>query len=256
MKGSIEELLNDSISQNGAIHLTLLDPERVSPRKAGIISKAAWKAGTTGIMIGGSTLTSTELLDDVIKLIKKSTKLPVIIFPNNITSVSRYADAIWFMSLLNSTNPYFIIGAQALGAPLIKEMRLETIPMGYLIVGEGGAARIIGQATPIPYDKPEIASIYALAAQYLGMRFFYLEAGSGVNTPIPPTMISLVKRVTESKLIVGGGIRTKEDMFQCVTAGADIVVTGTVVEDDQKIEETMTNLMEGLRSAVKRRRIR
>jgi phosphoglycerol geranylgeranyltransferase len=254
LEDSVEELLRNRIGTDGAIHLTLLDPERVGPEKSKMISIAAEKAGTTGIMIGGSTLTSTTLLDNVIQVIKKSTNLPVIIFPNNITSISSYADAIWFMSLLNSTNPYFIIGAQALGAPLIKQLDLEAIPLGYLIVGEGGAAGIIGQANPIPYDKPEIAAIYALAAQYFGMRFFYLEAGSGVKSPVPASMISLVKHTTKSMLLVGGGIRTKEDAFRAVMAGADIIVTGTIIEDDEKVEITMKSLIEGLRSAVNKRK--
>ena len=252
--GVIETLITERISREGAIHFTLLDPEKASPEKSERISVAAEKAGSAGIMIGGSTLSSIDLLNNVIKSIKRSVKLPVIIFPNNITSISPYADAIWFMSLLNSTNPYFIIGAQALGAPAIKETGLETIPLGYLIIGEGGAAGFIGQANPIPYDKPEIAAMYALAAQFLGMRFVYLEAGSGVKSPIPSNMIQIVKKATGSRLVVGGGIRAKEDAFQSVLAGADILVTGTAIEDEKNAEENISKFVDGIRSAVERRK--
>ena len=256
MVGVIESLINERISKEGAIHFTLLDPERTPPEKSEQISIAAEKVGSAGIMIGGSTLSSVDLLNDVIKSIKRAVRLPVIIFPNNITSISPHADAIWFMSLLNSTNPYFIIGAQALGAPMIKETGLETIPLGYLIIGEGGAAGFMGQANPIPYDKPEIAAMYALAAQFLGMRFIYLEAGSGVKSPIPPNMIRAVKKTTLSRLVVGGGIRTKEDAFQSVLAGADILVTGTATEDEKNAEENISKFIDGIRSAVKRGKVK
>ena len=255
MLGVIETLITERISREGAIHFTLLDPERAPPEKSERISVAAEKAGSAGIMIGGSTLSSVDLLNNVIRSIKRSVKLPVIIFPNNITSISSYADAIWFMSLLNSINSYFIIGAQALGAPMIKKSGLEAIPLGYLIIGEGGAAGFMGQANPIPYDKPEIAAMYALAAEFLGMRFIYLEAGSGVKNPIPSNMIQMVKRVSGSRLVVGGGIRTKEDAFQSVLAGADILVTGTAIEDEKNAGENISKFMDGIRSAVKRRKV-
>jgi phosphoglycerol geranylgeranyltransferase len=253
--GTIENLITERISKEGAILFTLLDPERTSPGECERISAAAEKAGSAGIMIGGSTLSSVDLLNNVIRSIKQSVKLPVIIFPNNITSVSPYADAIWFMSLLNSINPYFIIGAQALGAPIIRESGLEAIPLGYLIIGEGGAAGFMGQANPIPYDKPEIAAMYALAAHLLGMRFVYLEAGSGVKSPIPPNMIHAVKKATRSRLVVGGGIRTKEDAFQSALAGADILVTGTAIEDEENAEENISKFVDGIRLAVERRKV-
>ena len=140
-------------------------------------------------MIGGSTFASQAHLDDVVKAIKSSVKIPTILFPNNITGISGYADAIWFMSLLNSVDPYFLMGAQILGAPLVKKYGLEPISMGYIIVGDGGTAGIVGKAISVPYAKPELAAAHALAGQYLGMRFIYLEGGSGAVNPVPPEMI-------------------------------------------------------------------
>lgn len=108
------------------------------------------------------------------------------IIPRQRLRISKYADAILFMSLLNSDDPYFIIGAQVLGAPLVARYGLETLPTGYVIVGYGGAAGCVGRARPIPYDKPELGVAYVLAARFLGMRYMYLEAGSGAPEPIPP----------------------------------------------------------------------
>ncbi|MEM3628493.1 MAG: geranylgeranylglyceryl/heptaprenylglyceryl phosphate synthase, partial [Candidatus Bathyarchaeia archaeon] len=236
------------IQSEGAIHITLIDPEKVTPSQASVIAEKAKASGTSAIMVGGSTFISTKHLDSVVKTIKRAVGLPVILFPNNVTSISRYADAIWFMSLLNSTDPYFIIGAQVLGAPLVKKYNLEPIPMGYIIVGEGGTAGIIGKAVPIPYDKPELAAAHALAGQYLGMRFIYLEAGSGAKQPVPREMIRLVKGCITVPLIVGGGIKSGDQAFDAVSAGADIIVTGNVVEYGQ-VEDRVSRIIEGIKQS-------
>jgi len=248
MIGRVEKHLLDKIDADGAIHLTLLDPEKLTPKAASGTAREAEAAGTTAIMIGGSTITSNEHLDNVVKAVKKTVKIPVILFPNNVTGISRYADAIWFMSLLNSYDPYFIAGAQVLGAPLIKKFGLEAIPLGYIIVGEGGAASVIGRACPIPYDKPELAAAHALTAQYFGMRFTYLEAGSGAKQPVPPEMIKMVKSVIDIPLIVGGGVRNGEQVKTIVNAGADIVVTGTVTEKGGNISRKISTLVNCIKS--------
>jgi phosphoglycerol geranylgeranyltransferase len=135
------------------------------------------------------------------------------------------------MSLLNSINPYYLSGAQALGAPLVKKYQLEPIPLAYLIVGgNAGAAGFVGSANPIPNGKPELAAIYALAAQYLGMRFVYLEAGSGAKESVPPAMVSTVRKTSKMRIIAGGGIRTPSAAKALVKAGADVIVTGTIAE--------------------------
>jgi len=197
------------------------------------MAKTLEEAGTAAIMVGGSTVVSVPQLDEVVKEVKAEVEIPVVLFPNNVTGISQYADAIWFMSLLNSDNPLFITGIQALGAPLIKRYGLETLSLGYIIVDAGSAAAYIGQARALPREKPEIVASYALTAQYLGMHFVYLEAGSGAREHVPSEMISAVKKVLDIPLIVGGGIRTREDAKAVVKAGADVVVTGTVVEEER-----------------------
>ncbi|MEM2522903.1 MAG: geranylgeranylglyceryl/heptaprenylglyceryl phosphate synthase [Candidatus Bathyarchaeia archaeon] len=246
MIGTVEQYLINKISSEGTIHITLIDPEKVTPSQALAIAEMAKTSGTSAIMVGGSTFISTKHLDDVIKTIKREIKIPVILFPNNVTSISPYADAIWFMSLLNSADPYFIIGAHVLGAPLIKRYGLEPIPMGYIIVGEGGAAGIIGKAIPIPYDKPELAAAHALAGQYLGMRFIYLEAGSGAKQPVPQEMIRVVKQRIDVPLIVGGGIRSGDQASAVASAGADVIVTGNVVENG-KVKDRVSEIVEGIK---------
>ena len=245
MLGRVETYLLDKIKTEGAIHMTLVDPEKMTPSQASQVAENSKINGTSAMMIGGSTFVSQSHLDDVIKAIRQIVEFPIILFPNNITGISRYADAIWFMSLLNSVDPYFLIGAQILAAPLIKKYDLEPISMGYIIVGEGGTAGIVGKAIPVPYNKPDLTAAHALAGQYLGMHFIYLEGGSGAKDPVPPEMIQMVKKVIDIPLIVGGGIRTKKQALAASSAGADVIVTGNIIETTsgkQKVSEIIDGI--------------
>ncbi len=228
--GRVEKLLQQAIEERGVAHLTLFDPEKLTPHVAQRLASQVKKAGTIAAMVGGSTATSVYELDAIVKAIKNS-KLPVILFPNAVSGLSQYADAVFFMSLLNSINPYYLSGAQALGAPFVKRYNLEPIPLAYLIVGEhAGAAGFVGNANPIPNDKPELAAIYALAAEYFGMRFVYLEAGSGARDVVPIDMVKIVRKNSNIHIIVGGGIRTPTQAKALADAGAHLIVTGTVSE--------------------------
>ena len=245
MLGRIEKYLLEKIKAEGSIHLTLVDPEKITPPQASRVAENSKISGTSAMMIGGSTFVSQAHLDAVVKAIRRTVKIPTILFPNNITGISRHADAIWFMSLLNSVDPYFLIGAQILGAPLVKKYGLEPISMGYIIVGEGGTAGIIGKAIPVPYNKPELAAAHALAGQYLGMHFIYLEGGSGAKNPVPPEMIRTIKHFIDVPLIVGGGIRTKGQALAAASAGADIIVTGNITESihaKEKVSEIINGM--------------
>jgi phosphoglycerol geranylgeranyltransferase len=246
MEGNVEKYLLEKIQAEGSIHITLIDPEKVTPPQASKIASKAKLCETSAIMIGGSTFVSGAHLDDIVKTVKHTVRIPIILFPNNITGISRYADAIWFMSLLNSVDPYFIMGAQILGAPLVKKYGLEPIPLGYIIVGEGGTAGVVGKAIPVPYNKPELAAAHALAGQYLGMRFIYLEAGSGAKNPVPPEMVGVVKHYIDTPLIVGGGIRSREQALAAASAGADIIVTGNVIEENG-IRRKVSEIIEGIK---------
>jgi phosphoglycerol geranylgeranyltransferase len=226
----VESYLLDVISRDGAAHLTLIDPAKQEPKVAEEMARDAAKGGTDGIMVGGSTFASGKILDKTVAEIKKAVKLPVILFPANERGISRHADAIFFMSLFNSRNSYFLSGAQRRGAPIVRRFGIEPMPTAYIIVEPGGKAGEVGEAEIIPRDRPELAADYALAGQYLGMRFIYLEAGSGAEKPVPVEMVKKVRKTVSCKLIVGGGIRTPEAAAERVRVGADIIVTGTLVE--------------------------
>jgi len=245
---SVEDHIKAGIKERGAIHMTLLDPQKIGPKRCAEIASEAEKGGTYAIMVGGSTLASKNDLDDGVKRIKDLVEIPVILFPNDIAGVSRHADAIWFMSLLNSRLTYYVIDAQAMSAYTVKSYGLEPIPLGYIIVGPGGTVGYVGQARGIPYDRPELAMAYALASQMLGTRFIYLEAGSGAKAPVPPEMIKLVKSQLTVPLIVGGGIREGPTAKTAVEAGADIVVTGNLIEETARVRENINEIVTHIES--------
>jgi phosphoglycerol geranylgeranyltransferase len=238
-----------NILKTRKIHFTLIDPDEQTPQEALNIATEAIEGGTDGIMIGGSTVDNKDV-DDTCKILSENIAVPIIIFPGNTSSVSKYADAIFFMSYLNSNNPYWIIGAQALAAPAVNKTGIEKIPMGYVVAEPGGTVGWVGDAKLIPRNKPKIPAIYAMAAENLGMRYFYIEAGSGADQPIPPEMVAYTKRATQDiVLVVGGGIRDATAAYTAAKAGADIIVTGTVVEETSDVKGKIQEIVAGVRKA-------
>jgi len=246
----VENQLKD-ILKTRKVHLTLIDPEEQTPEVAVEIAKSAISGGTDGIMLGGSTTDGLDF-DNTAKALSENICLPIIIFPGNTSNVSKYADAIFFMSFLNSNNPYWIIEAQALGVLSIKKANIEAIPMGYMVISPGGTVGWIGDAKLVPRNKPKIIATYAMAAEALGMRFFYLETGSGSEKHVPPEMVVYTKKATDDTVIVvGGGIRDAESAYILAKSGADIVVTGTIVEEADDVESKIAEIVLGITEANK-----
>jgi phosphoglycerol geranylgeranyltransferase len=228
--GSTWETILKVIKDFGVAHFTLIDPDpfKQTAEGAGRIARLAEKAGSNGIMVGGST--AFGIIDESVEEIKKHVEIPVILFPGNVSGLARSADAVFFMSLLNSRNPYWIVEAQTIAALHIKAYNLEAISMAYLIVHPGGTAGFIGDARLLPREKPENALGYSLAGQYMGFQCVYLEAGSGAENSVPLPMIKLVSSKIDVPLVIGGGINIPAQAGAVAAAGADIIIQGNVVE--------------------------
>jgi phosphoglycerol geranylgeranyltransferase len=233
--------------QEGPLHFSLIDPEDQNPEEAGRIAKTAEELGTFAIMVGGSTLASSEQVDETVKAIKEHSNLPVILFPSGAKFLSKYADAIFFMSLLNSRNIDFVIREHVQGAPFVKHAGIEPISMGYLIVEPGMTAGKMGQVDLVKRDDIKTAVGYGLSTEFLGMNFFYLEAGSGASDPVSNEMIAAVSKSINIPLVVGGGIRDAKTAKEKVMAGADIIVTGTALEKDEDVKETIGAMIHSLK---------
>ena len=231
------------------LHLTLLDPGKMSPDDLSNIAQRADTAGTDGIMVGGSTDLSSENVELSVQAIKNVTNLPVILFPSDSGALSGKADAIFFMTLLNSSSLQYIVGEQIASATYIKKLGLETLSMAYLLLEPGMRAGLIGKARLLPRDNPNLVISHALAGQYLGMKYIYLEAGSGAESPVPSEMVEQVRKAVDNTLIVGGGIRTPESAKLLVDSGADIIVTGTFVETSNSLVEDLKPIIDAIHSA-------
>jgi len=242
----VENYINDELKRHKKICFALLDSENFEDI-AGVAKKVE-SLGASAILVGGSSAIDQLDLDKLVISIKSIVSIPVILFPGNVTGVSPNADAILFTSLLNSEDPYFISGAQALGALLVKKYNIEPLPTGYIIIGDNTTAWFIGRAKGIPFEKSNIAVMYSLAAQYLGMRFVYLEAGSGAKKNVSAEMISNVRKYYDGLLIVGGGIKNSLIAKELAEAGADILVVGTLLERDPDWEKKFNDIVMAIRS--------
>ena len=237
MTGKVELFLKSELKKKNALLFVLIDSEVSHLEASSKLAKDVEKIGASAILVGGSSATDQIEMTQVVKSIKKGIKIPIILFPGNVTGVVPDADAILFSSLMNSENPYFISQAQALGAPSVLKFGLEPLPTAYLVIGEGTSAWFVGSARGIPFEKPKIAAAYALAAQFLGMRFVYLEAGSGAKSSVTPEMVQTVRRTFNGFLIVGGGIKDVKTAQSLVKAGSDALVIGTFLEKGGSIKK-------------------
>jgi phosphoglycerol geranylgeranyltransferase len=226
----ILEGILDRIKRGRKSYWVLLDPDDFSHTRGAFIAKQAQRAGVDALLIGGS-LIHTHLFDVFVAAVKKAVRMPVILFPGDATQLSRHADAVLFLSLISGRNPVNLIGEHVKAAPVIKRMGIEPISTAYMLVESGTITSVefMSNTRPLPANKPKIAAAHALAAQYMGMKMVYLEAGSGAQHPVPDEMIALVRSHINVPLIVGGGIRDALTARQKLASGADIIVTGNLL---------------------------
>ena len=226
----LEKLLQIK-EQKGGGYFVLIDPDKQNISQAVELAIKCEKAGVDALLVGGSLL-FVNCLDELINAIKAETSIPVIIFPGGTNQLSKYADAVLFLSLISGRNPDKLIGEQVTAAPVIKSMSLEAISTAYLFIESGNVttAQFISNTRPIPREKPDIAMAHVLAAEYLGMSLAYLEAGSGAKYSVPDSFIKIIAEYSNIPLIVGGGIRKPEEARQKIEAGASFIVTGNVLE--------------------------
>jgi phosphoglycerol geranylgeranyltransferase len=196
------------------------------------------------ILIGGSLISNP--VDPVIDLIRRNSSIPVLLFPGSLLQISDHADGILLLSLVSGRNPDFLIGNHIIAAPLLRKSNLEILSTAYILVESGVPTSVeyMSNTKPIPSDKPDIAIATALAAEMLGYKLIYLEAGSGAASPVPEAMIRGVKQQVNVPLIVGGGIRSKKDARAIYKAGADIIVIGNAIEKSPELLGEIASLRE------------
>ncbi|MFY7898628.1 MAG: geranylgeranylglyceryl/heptaprenylglyceryl phosphate synthase [Chitinophagaceae bacterium] len=219
----------------------LIDPDKVDIAGIDQLIQIATASAVDYFFVGGSLVISNHL-DECIRHIKTNCDIPVILFPGSPSQVSRYADALLYLSLISGRNPELLIGQHVISAPFVKKSGLEIMPTGYMVIDGGAPTTVsyISNASPIPSDKNEIAMCTAMAGEMLGMKLIYMDAGSGAKKPIEEAMIAKVASHIEVPLIVGGGITTPEKAYLNCKAGADIIVVGNAIEKDISLIKEMS----------------
>jgi putative glycerol-1-phosphate prenyltransferase len=230
---TVQNKLHSVIKKKGAAYLVLIDPDNISSKKLAEFVSHCENSGADGFLIGGSLMMS-DTLDNVLETISNSSSLPAILFPGSVSQISPKADAILFISLISGRNAEHLIGTHVIAAPLVKRSGIEPIATGYMLIESGRktTAEYMSGSSPIPRNKPEIATATALAAEYLGMKFVYLESGSGAEKSVPNEMIKMVSSNISIPIIVGGGIKDSATAREKVKSGASIVITGNFFEDE------------------------
>lgn len=219
----------------------LIDPDKVDDGKMEKLLPLAIDAEVDFFLVGGSLVIS-DYLDDCVKNIKRACDIPVLLFPGNNTQVSKYADALLYLSLISGRNPDLLIGQHVVSAPAVKKSGLEIISTGYMVIDGGAPTTVsyISNATPLPADKDDIAVCTAMAGEMLGMKLIYMDAGSGAKRAISESMISRVAENIDVPLIVGGGIVHPEKAYLNCKAGADMIIIGNAIEKDPSLIREMS----------------
>jgi putative glycerol-1-phosphate prenyltransferase len=201
--------------------------------------------------VGGSLVISNHL-DECIRQIKKACNIPVVLFPGSPSQVSRYADALLYLSLISDRNPELLIGQHVVSAPFVKKSGLEIMPTGYMVIDGGAPTTVsyISNATPIPSDKNDIAMCTAMAGEMLGMKLIYMDAVSGAKSPITEDMIKSVAQHIEVPLIIGGGITDAEKAYLNCKAGADIIVEGNAIEKDASLIKEISDAIHSVQVKI------
>lgn len=252
--GKVEKYILDGIERDGALLFVLIDPlDYPSLDRAVETAGEACDAGADIILIGGSIGVQGSILDEVTRRIKERSNVPIVLFPGNTGTLSKAADAVYFMQLLNSRNPYWISQAQALAAPVVKQLGLEALPVGYVVVEPGGTVGWVGDANKVPRHKPQIAASLALAGEYIGSRFIVTDVGSASELgPVPLEMVKAVRKAISVPYIVAGGIKTKKQAEDIVAAGADAIHIGTIAQDSKDVGKTIKEFVKAVRTAGRR----
>jgi len=245
MTESILEYIQKTSKNEDKLLAILLDPDKTSMEEIPSILKRIELLKANFIFVGGSFV-KNGITDLFVKTLKNSTEIPIILFPGDYSQVTDNADALLFLSLLSGRNPEYLIEQQIKSVPFLKNSTLEIIPTGYILIDGGTQSSVlkVSKTLPIPQENIKLAVATAIAGMYKGKQLIYLEAGSGANFPVNSQIISEVKQNISIPLIVGGGIRTKEQLSNAFKNGADLVVIGTAFEENNTI---LNNLLENER---------
>ncbi|MBT8400954.1 MAG: geranylgeranylglyceryl/heptaprenylglyceryl phosphate synthase [Rhodothermia bacterium] len=231
MLHSVYDRLRTISTQKGAGFIVLIDPDRISEKDVPDFVEMCESADADAFFVGSSILCHPDF-DRFVRVLSQSASIPVVGFPGSVNQLSPALDAILFLSVVSSRNPEYLFGQHVHAAPVIRSMEIEPIATGYMLVdcGKTTTAQYVTHSMPLPQDKPDVAAATALAAEMMGMKLLFADGGSGAKGNVAEPLISAVSEICNVPLMVGGGLRSPNDVARKVQAGADFVVVGTAIE--------------------------
>lgn len=225
--------LESAVAKGRKSLAVLIDPDRIKAS-----SDLDWMSGpgfeaVHTVLLGGSLVTEGSM-DAVASWIRERTDAPIVLFPGSPNQLTAEADALLFLSVISGRNPDALIGKHVEAATHVRELGLDAVGCGYMLIdgGKTTTAHYMSGTLPIPGDKPDIAAATALAGHYLGQQCMYLDTGSGAPQPVSAEMIAAVRAAVPCPVIVGGGMTTPDDVMDAWAAGADLAVVGSAIERD------------------------
>lgn len=246
-KSEVGEKLNSLASSGRKALAWLLDPDDFNSKtQKETLYQALLDYKIDFIFLGGSLIQQNNI-EELIFLIKNTgTHIPVVLFPGNAAQFSDKADALLFLTLISGRNPELLIGQHIQVAPQIHKSDVEILPTGYMLVdgGQRTSVHYISQTIPLPNHLPELSLATALAGHYLGLQYFYLDAGSGADIPVSSDIIKAIKKEIKSPLLVGGGLNTLEKVKVAYQAGADVVIIGNGARKDSNLIKEVSAYLE------------
>lgn len=209
----------------------LIDPDNLDFSELERKVELSVENGVDLFFLGGS-LIERDCLDKALDIIKAKCDIPTVIFPGTVQQINSKADAILLLSLISGRNAEMLIGKHVAAAPILKESGLEVIPTGYMLVDSGRQTSVsyVSNTLPLPHDKPGIAACTAMAGEMLGLKFIFMDGGSGAQNSVSEKMVAAVRASVDCPIIIGGGIKTKEKAASLYAAGADVVVVGNAFD--------------------------
>ena len=254
MAGKVEKYYRDKVEKEGGLIFSLIDPDKSYLERGAAIAKLSYEEGVDAILIGGSVGAQGAHLDETVKMIKEEVSVPVVLFPGNISGLTDYADALYFMHMLNSRDVYWLSTAQIQAAPVVYRMHIEPIPTSYIVLEPGRTVGWIGNANLVPRDRPDLAFSCALAAKYSGSHVVITDSGSGAPEPAPMEMIAAVAKACAKDLLYfyAGGIRTPEQASGIISSGADGIQIGTAFEEGD-IRKKIRDMVKAVKDAGKKK---
>jgi len=211
----------------------LIDPDKVATESIPKLASKIKQSPATHIFVGGSSFDGHHL-DDILIRLKEEIDLPLLLFPGNPSQISAKADGILFLMLLSGRNPDYLIEHQVNAVPILEKTNLEIISTGYILIESGAETAVerVSKTKPLATQNVNYIAQTAKAGELIGNKLIYLEAGSGAQNAVQSEIIKNVSEKISVPLIVGGGIRSKKQIEEAFSAGADLVVIGTAFEND------------------------